>query len=185
MKRVHPSGAQKRNLLNKQQQKHDEVVKKTPKLTTFFKPEASETAVNVDSDDPNTHDSIDSDQLDVSESETSDKSEFGDNTENDPAEWGDMYEADIKYWLKNGPDACQNHDGPFDKSARSYPGKTRKCTTALFTRTTPNGNTSKREWLLYSKSTGSVYCFVCKLFSTNTESTKLTSAAGFSDWKNN
>lgn len=50
----------------------------------------------------------------------------------------------------------------------------------MFTRTLRNGEKVPREWLVYSPSTGSVYCFFCKLFG---EATSAFSHSGFSDWK--
>ena len=38
-----------------------------------------------------------------------------------------------------------------------------------------------RDWLVYSPSTGNVYCYVCKLFGTVSDSFSLN---GFNDWKN-
>ena len=42
-------------------------------------------------------------------------------------------------------------------------------------------NTSERDWLIYSATNGSVYCFVCQLFS---ESSSSLSRDRFSDWRN-
>ena len=42
----------------------------------------------------------------------------------------------------------------------------------------------KREWLSYSPSTGSVYCFFSKHLATKS-STYLADKDGFSDWRNN
>jgi len=39
----------------------------------------------------------------------------------------------------------------------------------MFERTLPNGQVCDRLWLLYSPSQGSVFCFMCKLFSKNRE----------------
>ena len=61
---------------------------------------------------------------------------------------------------------------------------TRYCSQKLFYGTKANGEQYKREWLLYSPSTGSVYCFVCKLFAPK-GSTHLADKDGFSDWRNN
>ena len=46
-----------------------------------------------------------------------------------------------------------------------------------------NGEKYKREWLLYSPSTGSVYCFICKLFAPKNVSHFVT-REGISDWQN-
>ena len=37
-----------------------------------------------------------------------------------------------------------------------------------------------RDWLVYSPSTGNVYCYVCKLFRNGSECFSLN---GFNDWK--
>lgn len=42
-----------------------------------------------------------------------------------------------------------------------------------------NGEKIKREWLMYSPSTGNIYCFPCVLFGSQTQF-----SSGFSDWKN-
>ena len=92
----------------------------------------------------------------------------------------------MAYWVDCGPTNCQHHYGPFDKSCRIYAGGkiTRYCSQKLFYGTKANGEQYRREWLLYSPSTGSVYCFVCKLFASK-GSTSLADKNGFSDWKNN
>ena len=58
--------------------------------------------------------------------------------------------------------------------------RTRHCTKLLFTRThSLSGEKLDVSWLCYSKTTGRIYCFVCKLMSINTSSF-ITS---FNDWK--
>lgn len=49
-----------------------------------------------------------------------------------------------------------------------------------FYTTKSNGFKEKREWLLFSETTKSVYCFVCKLFSRVSSKMK----EGYNDWKN-
>ena len=46
----------------------------------------------------------------------------------------------------------------------------------------PNGEYIKRPWIIYSQSADRIYCFYCKLFSTNTPSALSTN--GFNNWSN-
>lgn len=52
----------------------------------------------------------------------------------------------------------------------------------LFVRKAVNGEAYERHWLMYSESKGSVYCFMCKLFSISSNPSAFTTH-GFSDWK--
>ena len=92
---------------------------------------------------------------------------------------------DVGYWIACGPNDYQHHNKPFDKSNRHFSsGKpVRYCSQKLFVGTKANGEKYKREWLMYSSSTGSVYCFVCKLFASKNFSNFVT-REGFSDWQN-
>ncbi|GBP90816.1 Zinc finger MYM-type protein 1 [Eumeta japonica] len=102
--------------------------------------------------------------------------------------WTEFSEEDICYWIDHGPENCQHHQGPFHESRRTYAsGKSvRFCTPRLFFGKKANGETYKREWLLYSKTKGSLYCFVCKLFGNKSIATAPSqfAADGFSDWRN-
>uniref|UniRef100_H2ZTL7 DUF4371 domain-containing protein n=1 Tax=Latimeria chalumnae TaxID=7897 RepID=H2ZTL7_LATCH len=58
----------------------------------------------------------------------------------------------------------------------------RRCTRSTFQRVhTKSGEVSERKWLIYSPTSGSVYCFPCKLFSNNQKNH--FGNAGFQDWK--
>ena len=46
----------------------------------------------------------------------------------------------------------------------------------------PNGEEIAREWLVYSTSKNSIFCFFCKLFSNDDIS--LSGTEGYSDWQN-
>lgn len=60
----------------------------------------------------------------------------------------------------------------------------RRFTSKNYYRKLANGENSLREWLIYSKSFDSVYCFPCKLFySANDKCTSLFDKKGFRDWK--
>ena len=87
------------------------------------------------------------------------------------------------YWLNKDASLCNNKNADYAKSVRIYQGeknKLRAFNKSLFECTLQNGEKIQREWLLYSPSTGCVYCLVCKLFSK--EKNKF-SFNGFSDWK--
>lgn len=72
-------------------------------------------------------------------------------------------------------------DISFINSAHLYDdGRTRYLTSSMFFRKLPNDETVKRTWLLYSQTSGRVYCSACKLFSGSVN--QFTS--GFNDWKN-
>ena len=101
--------------------------------------------------------------------------------ENDIGTWNKLSEEDISFWINEGPSCLQNPDGPFDKSRREFTNRTRQCTKSLFNGIKANGEKYDREWLVYSKSTGRLYCFVCKLLSI---SKSTLSSEGFDDWRN-
>uniref|UniRef100_A0A3B1JTW1 TTF-type domain-containing protein n=1 Tax=Astyanax mexicanus TaxID=7994 RepID=A0A3B1JTW1_ASTMX len=75
----------------------------------------------------------------------------------------------------------QNRSAKYPASVRDrgIGGTSRSFTNALLSCSLPNGQTVTRQWLLYSPSTGCVYCFACKLFSSKHN----TFVHGFSDWK--
>ena len=52
---------------------------------------------------------------------------------------------------------------------------------SYFYRVMANGETVKREWLIYGGTTGSVYYYICKLF---TKTKTAISLHGIKDWKN-
>ena len=91
----------------------------------------------------------------------------------------------MAYLTACGPSDCQHHNRPFDKSYQNFGnGKpVRYCSQKYFVGKKANGEKYKRQWLLYSPSTGSVYCFVCKLFAPKNISHFVT-REGFSDWRN-
>lgn len=117
---------------------------------------------------------------------TSQKSSSNCNRGNDPGTWQEFDKDDVAYWIDKGSSDCQHHCGPFPNSVRAFPNerkKTRYCSKSMFYNKMPNGETNIREWLLYSPSTGSLYCFVCKLLSPRPRSSRFA-AQGFDDWRN-
>ncbi|XP_070379118.1 zinc finger MYM-type protein 1-like [Dermacentor albipictus] len=90
----------------------------------------------------------------------------------------DMY-SDIGTWaipipddvrvslVRRGSEPIQNKDGPFPGVTRELGrSKTfsRHLTKSWFYKTSADGSQVLRTWMVYSKSTNSIYCFCCKLF---------------------
>lgn len=100
----------------------------------------------------------------------------------DPACWETINEDMRKYWIKMGPETCQNKDADVAASERQHKHQKRYFSKTLFTRKLANGESVEREWLLYSPSKGSVFCFACKLFGDSDFQSAFTT--GYSDWKN-
>lgn len=48
----------------------------------------------------------------------------------------------------------------------------------------PNGTIVDRDWVVFSPSEGSVYCFFCKLYGTSLSQNEPFQTNGFKDWKN-
>lgn len=96
----------------------------------------------------------------------------------DPATWNENNDDNfIDYFIKNPPD--QNIE-LVTATAKLIGDKKRSLSKNSFFRYKKNNEITKREWLVLSPSTLSVYCWVCKLFSK--VKTALTSS-GLNDWK--
>ncbi|XP_029348110.1 zinc finger MYM-type protein 1-like [Acyrthosiphon pisum] len=78
------------------------------------------------------------------------------------------------------------YDNSFDeltvKDPYFWPNHKRHLTPAMFERTLPNGQICDRLWLLYSPSQGSVFCFMCKLFSKNRENSFVKNGEANTTW---
>lgn len=70
-------------------------------------------------------------------------------------------------------------DADLTISAQQFGTKTRYFRKEYFSRTLGNGEFVKRDWLIYSPSIGSVYCYVCKIFRHLQISEKLTTMRQF------
>ena len=81
-----------------------------------------------------------------------------------------------------GPKECQNYDGDFAASERQFKDQSRKFSKHLLFRKHLSGDEIAREWIVYSPSTGSIFCFICVLFGDKHITTPF-SGTGFSDWK--
>lgn len=75
----------------------------------------------------------------------------------------------------------QNLTANFSRSERFYNESKRTLSVNIFQSTLPNGDTVLRDWLLYSQTTGKVFCVPCCLFQPITMKTNFST--GFNDWK--
>ena len=194
------SGAQKRKRAAEEKEK----IAKLPKLTSWLNSGATTAIHTTPSDEASTSMSIPDTSLshpvsadvpllptataDISQEEISKfvtPKEFK-IQEADPGLWDINDPNTIEYWIHSGPSTCQNHDSDLSNSCRVYKKagaettKMRYVSNNVFKRELRNGECIKREWLLYSPSQGSLYCFVCRLLSKK-DSPFATS--GFNDWK--
>lgn len=102
---------------------------------------------------------------------------------NDLGKWvrSEITENSRNFWLKKGPSTCQHLDGPYDASMRIDGKVKRWCTRAMFTRVHQlTGKHTLRDWLCYSTSNGTLFCFTCFFLSKDPMDKFST---GFSDWK--
>lgn len=78
----------------------------------------------------------------------------------------------------SGSDKCQNFDTVFHIDSKG-----RHFLKFHLERTLANGSQVNREWIVYSPSTKSIFCFACRLFNPHNEKDTFSSK-GFNDWKN-
>lgn len=99
----------------------------------------------------------------------------------DPELWGAITDHVREAAISQGPAAFQNRAPKYPASVRDIGigGKTRPLTNDLLHCCLPNNEVVSREWLIYSPSAGMVYCFACKLLS----SQRNAFTSGFSDWR--
>lgn len=101
---------------------------------------------------------------------------------NDCALWTNISDNIREFWIRKGSNDCQHHDDDFAASERFYPnGRNRKFSRYHLYRKHLTGEKILRSWLLYSPTSGSIFCFACRLFNANSKSA-FASDDGFSDW---
>lgn len=203
----HKSGAEKRTEKKRAQQAHVSVVSKTPKLTTYFA-SGSSSSFSVDSTMSHREHVMHTDSGD--NSDEAEESQHNSGLASDRSEsevehaidssapelevtreyppdiglWPDAVDQAMReYWAEKGPESVQNKTSNFVAS-KVVDGdrQVRYCSQNYFLCTHELTNTNfNRSWLCYAPSNGKVYCFYCKLFSTQ----KTTFGSdGFNDWKN-
>lgn len=201
--RVFASGSQKRKLHAEREKKSEETIAKTPKLTNYFTTSSKQQDVPRNTNNTAENSMRDEDLVNSTQNNSIDAA--GETTEpskiveenqsqaecsgfkNDIGLWPNVItEEMVKYWADKGSSELQNCDeASFQNSiprdqTRSDSSFVWKCSKNLFTRRNQNRETVNRFWLCFSSTTGKVYCYACKLMST--QSTKLTTE-GFYDWK--
>lgn len=78
------------------------------------------------------------------------------------------------FLIERGPVQVRESSYPSGSSKRSF-------SNAYYSKKMPNNETIVRNWLVYSKSTDSVYCFYCKIF--NADVTPFNGKIGYKDWQ--
>lgn len=93
----------------------------------------------------------------------------------DPGLWpASMTNNLVNILVSRGPVQLFNYNFPANDDGRKFAN-------SYYSRNLPNGEKINREWLVYSTSKDSVYCFCCKIFSNTVSS--LSAPSGFSDWQ--
>ena len=91
------------------------------------------------------------------------------------------------YLAQSGPDFCRNKKSTFPETIRSYSNQNRFLTSAMFVSIKANKELVERDWLVYSPSLKSVYCFYCRLlfnpFAVGSSGSFPLIYNGFNDWK--
>ena len=188
--RVLANGAQKRKKSAEREKKEEDILAKTPKLTSFFiavKPFEEQDVANdpvIEGDDNrrNTQvaESVVEPESIIEKIPTSTKIDgFG----HDISLCPDIPTHDmIGFWANKGSSILQNCDEQvfkeFQKKTNS--SSTRKYSKHLFLRNNKNNETLNRFWFCFSPTKGKIYCYACKLVATQRIQ---LSGDGFTEWK--
>ncbi|XP_065645755.1 zinc finger MYM-type protein 1-like [Hydra vulgaris] len=100
----------------------------------------------------------------------------------DPALWPlPLKKNERMKYLNKGYAFFQNKDSNFESSKRMFKNQYRYYSVKYFEKVTNNGEKCDRKWFMSSESTGCVFCYVCKFFSTDYDNVFVKS--GFYNWK--
>ena len=90
-----------------------------------------------------------------------------------------------EHWSTRDPVECQYFNCDFSALRRQYnDGTARYFTRFMMFRKHVNGEQIKREWLMYSPTSGNICCFPCVLFRDACEGNQTQFCDEFLDWKN-
>lgn len=84
----------------------------------------------------------------------------------DPADW-DRNDDKLKEHIGSIGQPTRNIAKQFPDSKRVYRDQSRYLMPSLFEMTTNDGRLLSRDWMIYSKSAGCIFCFTCRLFTAN------------------
>lgn len=181
MKRAHEfSGSQKRKL---KIQRVANAIEKTHKISEFFSSNISQlhipnnTGVDTQSvSDFESKSEVPDEQWPThSTFEHTDSSYVPCRVSDDPADWKELNERQRINLVSKGPVQLTDYDFPLNQENPSW-----KFSEKNYYLTLKNNETVRRSWLVYSKSTDRVFCFACRLFSSESKSRGgLSSAQGF------
>ncbi|XP_065667844.1 zinc finger MYM-type protein 1-like [Hydra vulgaris] len=196
MLRKYESGACKRRL----KKEREEMVAKLPKMTNFFSsnqtimqfPQTVDNYKNNERKDENNNTENEvarqgpSNEIQEVESveSTMHNNELDSDTilREDPALRPlQLKENERMKYLNKGYAFFQNKDSNFESSKRMFKNQYRYYSVKYFQKVMNNGEICDRKWLMFSESTGCVFCYVCKLFSTDYDNVFVKS--GFYNWK--
>lgn len=94
----------------------------------------------------------------------------------DIAKWPQILNTQTKNFIvEKGPFRVTDFEFPLDEQKRHF-------STKYYERKMSNGEVIDRRWLVYSKSTNSIFCFCCKLFHVG-EETRLSNSKGYDNWQ--
>ncbi|KAK0152966.1 Zinc finger MYM-type protein 5 [Merluccius polli] len=94
----------------------------------------------------------------------------------DPGTWPAHLDAKlVDLIIEKGPVKVFDFDFPKAPDKRHF-------SRDFYTRKLPNGENARRDWLVYSKTRDSVFCFCCKLFNT-CSSRPMLANNGLNDWR--
>ncbi|XP_065665417.1 zinc finger MYM-type protein 5-like [Hydra vulgaris] len=196
MLRKYESGACKRRL----KKEREEMVAKLPKMTNFFSsnqtimqfPQTVDNNKNNERKDENNNTENEvacqgpSNEIQEVESveSTMHNNELDSDTilREDPALWPlQLKENERMKYLNKGYAFFQKKDSNFESSKRMFKNQYRYYSVKYFQKVMNYGEKCDRKWLMFSESTRCVFCYVCKLFSTDYDNVFVKS--GFYNWK--
>lgn len=200
LQRKKKSGYEYRKLKEEKKIKEDTFMAKVPSLKCFFQKNDSEPSTSAISNQKEEVKEVENEQnvqKKIKEKEIQEASQCAENVHlednknvnqntidfdyyNDPAKWNDLNDTKISQIIMNVNKSEIDIDKlDFTASKISYKSQNRFANSAMFYRILLNGKKQKRNWLLYSNSTGKLFCIPCKLFG------KISGnfSVGFNDWK--
>lgn len=194
--RNYKSGSEKRKIQDERNKKVEEVLSKTPKISSFFAAGSTSAAAGESETESNVFRDpvplpVPSEEASSSKSIGSDsiarkvEEKVNPNFEKDVGKWSKLSAKEIDYWIAKGPSELHNCDDEqmFENFSVSQDRGDvtgfRKCTKSLFYRKLQN-ETVFRNWLCFSPDSGKLYCFFCKLMNVSLSN---FSGDGFCNWK--